>query len=51
MGVIAVDNPEQLLKCTQRHGMLPVPQCGRFLYHLQGGILKFIRPFGRSGFI
>jgi hypothetical protein len=48
IGIIAIDDPEQLPKCVECHGMLSVAERGGFLEHLQGKILKLIRLFGQE---
>ncbi len=48
IGIVAVDDPEQLPKRVERHGMLPGAELSGFLDHLQGEVLKFVRLFGQE---
>jgi hypothetical protein len=48
IGIVAVDDSEQLPKRVERHGMLSVAERGGFLKHLQGKVLKIVRLFGQE---
>ena len=48
IGIVAVDDPEQLPKCVECHGMLSGAERSRFLEHLQAKVLKIVRLFGHE---